>query len=278
MGGMAAGQGSVEEVAAGGRPWPDDRALLEEFAHAPERAWREFLERYSLPMLRWLQRRENDVDAARDRYTETLERLAAGDYRRLRGVALDASRPTLWPWLQAVMNAGAINALWARFGRLRPSARVRELGVAEQLLYPLWVETGGQPMATVALAARRHPGRDPGAWLLAFERLQQSLDARERGRLLALHLRRRTRHDEAALEGLVDPGAGPAAHAELAQLDAALRAALARLEPRVRLALQLRFEQELPHAAIGAVLGTGESGARHLLREALERLRLEMST
>jgi RNA polymerase sigma factor (sigma-70 family) len=253
-------------------PANDDRRLLARFADQPEAAWRDFLARYGSPMLHWLQRREGDVDAARDRWVEVCERLAASGYRRLRELRLDPDRPSLWPWLQTLMNRGAINALWARWGHTHVPIKVRRLGADEVLLYQLIFVSGGATCATLALAARRQPGRPLQSFMLAWERLQQSLDARDRGRLLALHLRRGAQTQALPLDQLADHRQGPAEAAELAQLDRRLCRAIGTLDPRLRLAIQLRFEQELPHAAIGAVLGIGESGARHLLRDALQRL------
>lgn len=258
-------------------PVGDDRTMLARFAEQPEAAWQDFLARYGLPMLNWLQRREGDLDAARDRWVEVCERLAAKRYRRLRELRLDPCQTSLWPWLQTVMNRGAINALWARWGRTHVPAKVRRLGADEVLLYRLVVVSGGHACVTLALAERRHPGRPVQSWMLAWERLQQSLDAGDRGRLLALHLRRGPLSEALDPDQLSDQGCGPAEAAELAQLNRRLCDAIDKLDPRSCLAIQLRFEQELPHAAIGAVLGLSESGARHLLREALRRLQAELA-
>lgn len=251
----------------------DDRDLVARFGHEPALAWDQFMQRYGVQMMHWLQRREDCVDAARDCWLQACERLAADDCRRLRDVRLEAHQPTLWPWLQAVMNTGLVNAFWARLGRVRVPAKVTSLGSDEVTLYNLMIRTGGHASHTLELAARIQPGRMTVDWMLAWERLQQTLNGRDRSRLLALHLRRSGEQlSSTGLDQIAESAAGPADAADVAQLDERLEQALRELSPRQRLTVQLRFEQELPHAAIGKVIGVGESGARHLLREAIEQL------
>jgi len=255
----------------------DDRELLALFAGEPDLAWDQFMQRYGVQMMRWLQRREDCVDTARDCWLQTCERLAADRYRRLRNVQLSAQRPTLWPWLQAVMNSGLVNAFWARLGRTRVPAKVTELGADEVTLYGLMINTGGHARSTLDLAARSQPERPAADWMLAWERLQQSLSGRDRSRMLALHLRRHGRQlVPNGLEQIAANDADPAEAADMAQLDDRLRRSLQSLNSRQRLAVQLRFEQELPHAAIGAAMGVGESGVRHLLRQAIAQLQRHM--
>lgn len=255
----------------------DDRALLAGFELDVDSAWRAFLQRYATPMLRWLQRREDDVDAAHDRWLEVCERLCADRCARLRQVRLHEQQPCLWPWLMTVMNHGVINALWARIGRARVPAKVRALGDAASHLYAAMVHTGGAALTCIEAAAMRYPGIETSAWLLAWEELQAVLNAADRGWIASYYVRRHGAEDLVEVFDSLAAEDDPQDWTERSQVAARLGRGLALLSARQRLALQLRFEQELPHASIGALIGTGGSGARHVLREALAQLAQHMN-
>lgn len=250
----------------------DDRELLAGFEHDCDAAWRAFLDRYGSAMLRWLQRREDDVDAARDRWLEVCERLVADRCARLRQVRLEDDQPCLWPWLLKVMNHGVINGLWARIGRAGAPAKVRALGAPAVHLYDAMVQHGAGAMVCIESAALRHAEVPASTWLLAWEELQGVLDSGDRRWIASYYLRRHAAQDIATLLDTLAADDNPLDWAERGQTARELARALATLSPRQRLAVQLRFEQEMPHVAIGQVLGTGSSGARHVLREALALL------
>jgi RNA polymerase sigma factor (sigma-70 family) len=103
---------------------------------------------------------------------------------------------------------------------------------------------------------RAHRGA-PRAWLFGIARNAALDELRRRGRTAAL---------------AAPPPAG-ADHAEDVVRREALRAALARLEPRDRDLIALRFHGGLSHAEAGRVLGMSTTNAQTRLHRALTRLR-----
>ncbi|HYU61704.1 MAG TPA: sigma-70 family RNA polymerase sigma factor [Solirubrobacterales bacterium] len=101
----------------------------------------------------------------------------------------------------------------------------------------------------------------PRAWLFGIAR-NAALD----------ELRRRRRHAELAAEP-ADDAAAPDAAAEVGVRRAALRGALARLSPRERELVALKFFAGLGNAEIAAVLGVSETNAGTRLHRTIQKLR-----
>jgi RNA polymerase sigma-B factor len=75
-----------------------------------------------------------------------------------------------------------------------------------------------------------------------------------------------------------DEGPGPEALAAFRELRDELRRELAKLMPRDRLVLRLRFEQELTLSAIARLTGAGSPQAvDRWIRDVLQRLRRNLS-
>jgi RNA polymerase sigma-70 factor, ECF subfamily len=103
---------------------------------------------------------------------------------------------------------------------------------------------------------------EPRAWLFGIAR-NAALD----------ELRRRGRQAELAAEPADLDGASAEASAEGAERRLALRDALARLEPRERELIALKFFAGLGNAEIAAVVGISESNAGTRLHRAVTKLR-----
>jgi len=116
-------------------------------------------------------------------------------------------------------------------------------------------------------AYRRRRGFDarrgsPRAWLFGIAR-NAALD----------ELRRRKRGAALASEPADPAAAAPEDEAELAVRRAAVRTALATLEPRDREIVALRFHAGLETAELAAVLGVSTSNAGTRLHRAMQKLR-----
>jgi RNA polymerase sigma factor for flagellar operon FliA len=81
------------------------------------------------------------------------------------------------------------------------------------------------------------------------------------------------RADGPTLDVAIDPGEGPYAQLERAELRRHLAEAIGELPPRERQILSLYYEKELTLAEIGAVIGVGESRVSQLRTQAVARLR-----
>ncbi len=104
----------------------------------------------------------------------------------------------------------------------------------------------------------------------AFEALYRS--SRDDVYAYVAELRRRRRHAELAAEP-ADDAAAPDAAAEVGVRRAALRGALARLSPRERELVALKFFAGLGNAEIAAVLGVSETNAGTRLHRTIQKLR-----
>jgi RNA polymerase sigma-70 factor (ECF subfamily) len=155
---------------------------------------------------------------------------------------------------------------------------------AQERIARLYAESRGDVYAYVAtMLGDRTVAEDVTA--LAFERafrrrrLYNPRRGSERAWLFGIarnaaldELRRRTRrssltHEPQAQCGDVED------HAEMALRRAVLRAALARLAPRERELIALRFHAGLSHADIAKVIGVSESNAGTLLHRTITKLR-----
>lgn len=80
-------------------------------------------------------------------------------------------------------------------------------------------------------------------------------------------------------EGRVDPHApAPGAALEREDLVSCVRAAIAALPPRQRMALVLAKYEELPYEEVGRVLGTSEKAIKSMIHRAREALRARLSS
>jgi RNA polymerase sigma factor FliA len=84
------------------------------------------------------------------------------------------------------------------------------------------------------------------------------------------------RSDGGVFEVAIDPGEGPHAQLERAELRRHLTGAIGDLPPRERQILSLYYEKELTLAEIGAVIGVGESRVSQLRTQAIARLRARL--
>jgi len=142
-------------------------------------------------------------------------------------------------------------------------------GLVRHVAYLVGDRTAAEDVAQEAfLRLMRHPpraGGDPGAWLrVVGTRLAYNYLRAER--------RRRAREDSALHDPALLP---PAADGWIRGGEAqAVRAALARLQPRDRIALLLRASGR-PYAEIAPAIGVRVSSVGTLLARATDRLRRE---
>jgi RNA polymerase sigma factor (sigma-70 family) len=183
---------------------PELAVLLDDVSPAVrERAWSDFLSRYSRLLLKSAGRFGGDYDARMNRYRHLIEALAADDYQRLRGYHV-SSHSSFPAWLTVVTRRLCVDFERARYGR------------------------GGRATA------------DP-------EAAREARDARRRLDKLS--------GDAASLDRLPDADRDAEARVHTSERDRAIGSALAELEPRDRLLLQLRFRDGLAIREIATVMG-----------------------
>lgn len=110
-----------------GSPPPELAALLERTdPDSRERAWSDFLDRYSDLILRAARSFGGDYDAAMDRYEHALAGLRRDDFQCLRSYAVRA-RSEFESWLVVVVRRLCMDHARARYGRSR-SGEAQETG------------------------------------------------------------------------------------------------------------------------------------------------------
>lgn len=107
----------------------------------------------------------------------------------------------------------------------------------------------------------RFDGRSPRSWALAIAR-RKAIDA-HRARA------RRPPPAPAVEDGLPDVAPAPAGR----DGDAGIWADVAKLPPKQRAALFMRYALDMPHREIGEVLGCSEAAARRNVHEGISKLR-----
>jgi len=245
-----------------------------------EAAWVDFLARYAPTIQRVIRRFERDPDRRSDCFVFVCEHLAANRSRRLR--TFDADGPASFPtWLMAVVANLVLDWRRSVLGRHRPFSSIARLEPLEIEVYRLVVEGGAS--LHQAWASLRHEYRD-----LTLERVAGVVDelhARLTSRqhwLLATRrpqvrsiesLAEETEDPEASSPILASDEADPEARAERAEEHRHLVGAMASLSVEERLAIRLRFQEELTLREVGELMGLGDPfRARRLLDRAVAKL------
>jgi RNA polymerase sigma factor (sigma-70 family) len=260
-----------------------DGELLALIHRDPAAAWQPFLERYAGFILAELGRLGFAREPALDGFVYVCEKLAEDGFRRLRAVRHLGRGGELVPWLRTVVRNLASNWIDARDGRKRLLKSVAALPAHCQRVFQLYFWRGLKPSEVLEVLRRGDAQASTATVYDCLEALFSRLSenriwhlvsglARSRG---ALSL------DAPAGEGerVFEPAAAdPDPESALLQRESAdrLHRALARLPARERLLLQLRYEDALPVAEIGEVMGMGARECERRLAEARGALRAEL--
>lgn len=246
----------------------------------PAAGWRAFIDQYT-PLLVGLIRRAGlvDRDEVMEVYVVICEQLSARGCERLR--SQDGARGSIGGWLAVVARHAVVDWVRSKKGRRRLFQAVKDLSRFDQRVFELyyWDERG--PGEIAELLAPDTGGPDVAAVFDALGRLHTALNDRHRAELLALAARSKAPvaiDDTDAAERLEDPHDDPESRARVAQIDAALDAALRQLLPEDAAIVRLKFIEGLSNASIEHAIGiTGLGPARiqqllATLRTALARL------
>jgi len=236
-------------------------------------AWRAFLDQYAPTLFRIARQYADNEEDANDCFLNVCEKLCAGNCSRLQ--RFESVRGTSFrTWLIAVANNLCID--WHRrvFGRSTTPMAIQALPELEQLAYRYRVEQS-LDLETCLLALRQfYPELNRARLSQASASVHAALSSKQRWGISARTQRGHLSLDDpgTAVEP-EDPGRGPRRTAEAAQEQEALQSALARLSPRQRLILRLRFEQEMSLDDVARIAGIGDlHQARRLIQAALEKL------
>ena len=188
------------------------------------------------------------------------------------------------PWLRTVVHNLAANWIDARDGRKRLLKSVAALPARCQRVFQLYFWRGLKPSEVLAELRRGDPQASAAGVFECLEALFSRLSENRIWHLVSGLARSRGEFslDAPPAEGerAFEPAAPePDPESALLQKESVgeLRRALATLPPRDLLLLQLRYEDALPVAEIGEVMGMGTRDCERRLAEAREALRAELA-
>lgn len=158
---------------------------------AKSRAWRAFTNEFSGLLLHTARTLTNDYDAAMDRYTYVLERLAEDDYRRLRSYTPDGTTK-FSTWLVVVARRLCVDYSRAQYGRKKSDqpddasvVRKRLVDLIAAEIDPSQLSKGGTPESQLRSAELKSKlqqatsGLDPEDQMLLALRFEEESSARE---------------------------------------------------------------------------------------------------
>ena len=243
-------------------------------------AWQAFLRKYTSLILHVVRRHEADESRVMDMYLYVCEKLSESHFHRLRKFRTDGPA-TFSTWLTAVTRNLCID--WHRHmhGRYRPSAAISQLSDLEALVFTELYEHGKTKAECV------HALPDKYAHVTEHEveqinaRIHSLLTPTRRWKLVnrqptVVPLDEDTGVDRGHPE--VGTDNNPQAQALSEEALARLEQAIARLDVDERLAIRLRFQEDLSYAEIAQALGiSSKYRVRVLLNRGLSRLRRELA-
>lgn len=242
----------------------DDEAiarLLAQLASARvDTAWAEFLARYSPVISRAVRLHGIDRDSAEECSAFVSSALADDGFRRLRCFRLEGPA-RFRTWLTAVVSNLCVDWLRRERGRVRPLRRVSRLPELDQRVYSCIYEQGMSRAQCLMTLASRFPDLTAAQVSEINARLFGMLTPQQRWHLSA---RTKARHpavgdvacdEDAPAWQRAAPEPGPDDLAADSQERERLQGALAKLPPRQRLLLRLRYEQDLTLAEVARLTG-----------------------
>ena len=212
-------------------------------------AWTQFLERFSPLILQVARRFDDRASRASDSYLFVCEKLNDNGFRRLLSYRRDGPA-RFKTWLTTVVANLCIDWQRRQQGRFRPPGAIAGLPLLEQEIFRLIYSRGMARDRCLNALQPRFPDLTMQAVAEINARLFSLLNSRQRWQLGAgargsVSLDEMLSSDSGDTFQLEDQAPGPQQIAERDQTRALLDAALSRLEPRQRLLLRLRYQQDL---------------------------------
>jgi RNA polymerase sigma factor (sigma-70 family) len=231
-------------------------------------AWRSFLAQYGALLLSVISVHAHDDDSRNDLFLHVCEALCEDRFARLN--KFDArGRARFTTWLRVVATNLCIDWIRTQKGRIRPFASIAKLPALERALFHLRFDRQLERPACFAALRIDFPDLGEERFLTALRNVERELSAEQRWRA-SLRGRTHIPLEQASEVPTNDDAEATAADQEAAQR---LTLALGELDPRDRLLLAYRFEQDLTFDQIARLMDLGDAfRARRHVQAALDRL------
>jgi len=240
---------------------------------SPDRdgAWRRFLERYAAQIHHIVGQSAGDADDRHDCFLYVCEKLCERRFRRLRGYRSEGS-VNFRAWLGVVVANLCIDWQRARVGRPRPFRNILELDPLAQRVFHYRFQRRFPAADCLAALQSEFPGLREPQLAGAVSRVQATLTPRQQW-LLSVDRTASESLDDATVPPPAAPGPNPEQAAASQQDLGRLDRALARLQPRQRQLLLMRYQQELSFKEIARLARLGDPfRARRQVQSALDEL------
>lgn len=242
---------------------------------ARSKAWKQFLDSYASTIMHVASQYEYDRGRLNDCYLYICEKLSDSGFRRLLSYQPESSA-SFRSWLRVVIANLCID--WRRHdhGRSRPFKSISKLSRLDQLVFKYRFEQGMSLQACLNTLQGQIPDLTEPQLAGAVSRLNETLTPSQQW-LIAARRTDTVSLDHAETDGTdlepVNPGPGPETLAEKSEEHDRLSRALARLTPRQRLLIKLRYQQDLTLKEVARLTRLGDPfRARRHIQVALDEL------
>jgi len=239
------------------------------------KAWKQFLEVYSPVIMHIAGQYEYRSGGRNDCYLFICEKLSENDFCRLLSYQPEGSA-SFRSWLNVVIANLCIDWRRHKQGRPRPFKSISNLPLFDQAVFKYMFQQQASLQTCFASMQADFPDLTEPQLASAVSRINERLTQRQRWLLS-------TRHEEMVSLDHADmgepvlkptePGPGPEQSTALIQKQEKLQQALARLSPRQRLLIKLRYQQELSLKEVARLTRLGDPfRARRHIQAALNEL------
>jgi RNA polymerase sigma factor (sigma-70 family) len=239
-------------------------------------AWQTFLRKYSSLILHIVRRHEADESRVMDIYLFVCDKLSESDFRRLRKFKSDGSA-TFSTWLTTVTRNLCVDWHRSVHGRNRPSAITSRLSDLENFVFRELYEEGTTKAECLNSLPEEFSHVTAHDLKAINARIHTLLTPARRWKLMNQGPAVVPLDDVSGIDtSRLDTGAddSPRAEAISAEQTAGLERAIAGLDVDERLAIRLRFQEDLSFDQIAQALGiSSKYRVRALINGALSKLR-----
>ena len=232
--------------------------------------WIQFLDSYSARLRIIVRQFENDESHAQECFDFVCAKLSDNGFRRL--TAFDPNgRATFRTWLTVVAANLCIDWRRSVYGRFRTPRSIRDLPEIDQVIFDCFYRQGMTRQECLQVLKTSFPNMTDRKISERNAEIHAVLSSKQRWGLSAA--RHRGISIDQTIESIEGNEKGPEALVQFEQDRELVQKALQRLEPKQRIYLQLRYQQDLTLDEVAQLMGLEDSfHARRKIDAALSAL------